>query len=557
MVATMRTMAWLGVSVLIGGCTSIRPPQPAVSPETAVVQSDDDVAEAMAYFARGRLFQGLDHNHEKAAVLYEKAARLLPENLELVVLAAKSLVTLDQDETAKALIQSVALHHADSAHAQQELGRILWDAGYREKARVYFKQAMRLDPDDSQAALGLAFLMLRAGDTPDAREWFKDALQSAPDNALAYVGLAMSAIETDDHEAALAIVEKAIEQDISDPALIFFLREFAIVLISQGHLDEALMPLQTLQEFEPYDLEIHQTTALVYARLGHHDKAREALQRWPEAAEQPATVADRLAQIYESGDDPARAIPYALQVVEMADTPLVAWLRAGRLLLSENRPEEAAIVMAKATEQYPNDAVAWMFRGLAYSAIEKYEQAVQALEKAAAIAERMDPDEFSLPTRFDFWIGAAYERAERFADAERHFRRSIEKYPQIHEAFNYLAYMWAEKATNLDEAKTLVKVALDAEPESGAYIDTLGWIYYQQGRYEKALETLRHALEQTPDHPVIIEHVGDALHALDRTGEAVTYWKRSFQKDPTNQEVYRKLKGEGIDLNALKPPEAP
>lgn len=556
MAATTRTMALLGMSVLIGGCTSLRPPVPTPSTETAVSQSDTDLAEAMAYFARGKLAQGLEGNREMAAVFFEKAARLFPRNLGLVVLAAQSLAALDENERSQALLQWAAPYHADSSSAQYELGRFLWDIGDRDAARLYFNEAMRIDPTNPQSYLGLAFLMLRAGDTAGAQEMFNAALQRAPDNPLPYIGLAMSALETDDADAALDIVEQAIGQDITDPALTHFFREFAIVLISRGSFSDALAPLEALQALEPDDLDTHHMTALVYARLERHDEAYEALQRWPKASEQPATVADLLAQIYETGDDLARAIDYALKAVaEMPDTPLIAWLRAGRLLLMDGRAEEAATIMAGATEHYPDDAVAWMYRGLAYSAIEKHQDAVAALERTAAIAQRMDPDEFALPTRFDFWIGAAYERVERIADAERHFRRSIAAYPEIHEAFNYLAYMWAEKAMNLDEAEEMVQVALEAEPDNSAYIDTLGWIYYQQGHYEKALETLRRALDKMPDHPTIIDHVGDALHALERTEEAIAYWKKSYNKDPTNEDIYEKLKREGVDMDALKPPE--
>lgn len=537
----------------MGGCGALRPPCLTACCRAAVEQeSGGEVAKAMAHFARARLAQGLDNDLEMAAVSYESAARLMPGELRFVVLAATSWVALGRNERANALVASVAGKYAGSASAQSELARVLWDAGYREEARGYFDRALRLEPADPQPLLGLAFLLLRAGDTGEAREVFNLTLKHAPEAPMAYVGLAMSALETGDIEGALAIVDEAIERGVSGPSMTLFLREIAILMIAQGRYHEALPPLNALRAEDPDALDVHQMTALVYARSDRHDDAREAMQRWPQASEEPATVADRMAQIYETGDDPARAIPYALQAVELPDPPLGAWLRAGRLLLMDGRAEAAASVMADATAQYPDEALAWMFLGLAYSALEAHESALQALETTAGIAERADPETLRLPTRFDFWLAAAYERVERYADAERHFKRSIEEYPEIHEAFNYLAYMWAERAVNLDEAKALVKVALEADPESGAYIDTLGWIYYQKGRYEQALETLRRALEKSPDHPVIIEHVGDALHALERTGEAIEYWKRSFLKDPTNEDVYDKLKREGVDVDGLK-----
>ena len=49
-------------------------------------------------------------------------------------------------------------------------------------------------------------------------------------------------------------------------------------------------------------------------------------------------------------------------------------------------------------------------------------------------------------------------------------------------ALNYLGYTYAESGKHLDEAEKLIKRALDIEPEDGFYVDSLGWVYYQQGR---------------------------------------------------------------------------
>ncbi|MEK9148411.1 MAG: tetratricopeptide repeat protein [Candidatus Desantisbacteria bacterium] len=44
--------------------------------------------------------------------------------------------------------------------------------------------------------------------------------------------------------------------------------------------------------------------------------------------------------------------------------------------------------------------------------------------------------------------------------------------------------------------------------KSGAVTDTLGWIYYQRGEYDKALEALKEARNLEPNDPMITYHLG-------------------------------------------------
>ena len=84
------------------------------------------------------------------------------------------------------------------------------------------------------------------------------------------------------------------------------------------------------------------------------------------------------------------------------------------------------------------------------------------------------------------------------------FKRAIELDPaDAAQAYNYLGFMWADQNIHLDEAEDYIKRALAAEPENGAYLDSLGWLHYRQGKYEQALAELLSAAaelkEEDPD----------------------------------------------------------
>jgi tetratricopeptide (TPR) repeat protein len=115
--------------------------------------------------------------------------------------------------------------------------------------------------------------------------------------------------------------------------------------------------------------------------------------------------------------------------------------------------------------------------------------------------------------------------------------------PKHAEAYNYVGYMYAEKGINLDEAIRLIDKALEFEPENGYFIDSLGWAFFQQGRYPEALRELKRAVERIKDKedPVILDHLGDAYMKNGMVEDALVAWEKSIKLDPANEVVKRKI----------------
>ena len=98
---------------------------------------------------------------------------------------------------------------------------------------------------------------------------------------------------------------------------------------------------------------------------------------------------------------------------------------------------------------------------------------------------------------------------------------------------------------NIDEAFTLVNKALEIEPENGAYLDSLGWIYYRKGDYVTALKNLLLAEEKlkeidSPDS-VVYDHLGDTYLKLDNRVKAVSCWENALKLEK-NSDVEKKIK---------------
>ena len=156
-----------------------------------------------------------------------------------------------------------------------------------------------------------------------------------------------------------------------------------------------------------------------------------------------------------------------------------------------------------------------------------------------------------LESDFYFYYGAACERNGEFERSVNLFKKAIELNPDYADAYNYLGYMYADKGINLDESLKLIEKAISYEPNNGAFIDSLGWIYYKLGKYDQALVELQKAVDLIKDDAVVFDHLGDVYQKLGKRDEAAIQWQKAFQHDPKNEAVLKKLKDAGVDPSSI------
>jgi Tfp pilus assembly protein PilF len=137
-----------------------------------------------------------------------------------------------------------------------------------------------------------------------------------------------------------------------------------------------------------------------------------------------------------------------------------------------------------------------------------------------------------------------FERKGDYAQAEGYFEKCLKLKPDFHEAQNYLGYMWADRGEKLDRARELIEQALKAQPENGAYLDSMGWVLFKQNEPKDALDYLLKAAEFTkePD-ATLYDHLGDVYAALNEMDKARESWRKSLSVEK-NDAVQKKLEAQ-------------
>ncbi|MBO9710443.1 MAG: tetratricopeptide repeat protein [Caulobacter sp.] len=224
--------------------------------------------------------------------------------------------------------------------------------------------------------------------------------------------------------------------------------------------------------------------------------AREAYAKTPVGSQQYVTAQMKLAWSYQSGGDKPRALAIAQKVA--ADAP---------------RDRDAQIGYADILR-----------------ANEQWQQSATVLDGLIA-AQGDKPD-----WRLLYMRGMALERANRWPDAERDLTTALKLNPDEPDLLNYLGYSWIDRGERLPEAIAMVQKAVDAKPQSGAMLDSLGWGYYRQGDYKTAVAKLEQAVELEPGDPDINGHLGDAYWRVGRQVEARYQWQRVLSLEPDDKQ---------------------
>ena len=156
---------------------------------------------------------------------------------------------------------------------------------------------------------------------------------------------------------------------------------------------------------------------------------------------------------------------------------------------------------------------------------DQYAEAAEIL--TGLINEAKTPD-----WRLRYSRGIAYERMNRWPEAQADLQAALTARPDEPEILNYLGYSLIDRGERLPDAMAMVEKAVASNPRSGAMVDSLGWAWFRMGDYKKAVEKLEQAVELEAGDPDINNHLGDAYWKAGRRDEARFQWRRVLTLTP-------------------------
>ena len=144
------------------------------------------------------------------------------------------------------------------------------------------------------------------------------------------------------------------------------------------------------------------------------------------------------------------------------------------------------------------------------------------------------------PGEIYFRLAVIYDKKQDRGESIAYIKKVLELDPDNADAQNFLGYTYAEQGTNLDEAERLIRAALKSKPNSGNIIDSLGWVYFKKGQYDKAAFELEKAYHLMPNDGTVTEHLADAYYRLKRYRDALKLYRQATEMENSNPAELRK-----------------
>jgi tetratricopeptide (TPR) repeat protein len=175
------------------------------------------------------------------------------------------------------------------------------------------------------------------------------------------------------------------------------------------------------------------------------------------------------------------------------------------------------------------------YLGLCYTKLKQYDEALNCLEQVVTtgsdvlriyqcrmtlayiyvITKRIRMAEFELKRLQNSGLESPllYNTLAYAAWCQKKNKNAVDLYEKTLEidtnnatAMNSMGYILADSGLDIMRGLRLCRKAVDARPDSAAYLDSLGWAYYKSGEVAEARTWLRRALDLAPEEKEIEKH---------------------------------------------------
>ena len=532
-------------------------------------------AEALAHFVEGIDFEE-NGEMEKAVEAYRQVLNVDPGQIELAVRVAALLTRDDDYPSAIDVLKDAIKVHPKAPEPYLELAFIY--AKYLKKvgqAIEFANKAIALDPLKIDGYQRLFEIHLTAGDEKKAVETLDRAAKLPSDDPIFWARLGRlygsvilkpDAKPVPEQIARLNdVFKRAAAKGQNDAAV---LKEAGDYFASTQQIKEALPFYLRVLELQPDDANAREKLATGFVLTNQRARAVETLEAIIQEHPEKYQPYELLAQLH---DDEARALlrdnqtdPANVEFKKAAQNyeqsllinpnHAATYLRLAELLLAPLKQSERAVsILTEGRRRYPEAPEFAYYLAIALRESKKAKEAVVMFEEALNEAQNAQAD--FLKPRFYIEYGAAAEEASLYDKAAELFHKAIAMDPaNAAEPYNYLGYMWAEQNSHLDEAEDAIKRALQLDPDNGAYLDSMAWVQYRQGKYDQALENLKRAIENLPrEDAVVFEHLGDVYSKLNRVSQALESWQKANILDPSNKNLAAKIDAQKTRVSKTNP----
>ncbi len=500
----------------------------AIEQFSEINRLDPSDTESALWLAR--LYR-LKNEHDKAEGVLRSILKNDPENEAAVEQLTQLLMDGGKSQEAVSLLEGITAH-SPSPVLLDLLGDAYTQTHELAKAEQSYRKAADLDPSEPSHQRGLGQTLLVEEKYSEALAVYQKISEVMPDDSDVYLQIAKIYRELHQLDKAEENLVKARQYAPGSPEVMY---NEAMVYQAQGRYEDAIRVLSDavtgIKGQSPTPPSRRRSLAILYQQLG---------QLYRDTQNYPAAIYtfEELGHLGEEEDRRARIIimdtyraaknlPKALETGKeaLAKYPADPAIRTSQALLlgEDGQTDAAAKILKGQLHGDTGDRDTYLNIAQVYERGRRYKEAEEAAHAAEVLPGQARENEMVW-----FLLGAIYERQKFFDKAEEQFKKVLSVNPKNAQVLNYYGYMLGDLGIRLDEAEALVQRALKEDPFNGAYLDSLGWIYFKENKLGASESTLRKALERERHDATIHSHLGDLYAKTGRTDLASAEWEKSL-----------------------------
>jgi tetratricopeptide (TPR) repeat protein len=492
--------------------------------------TEADPKDLDSWIMQGRLQMALKNSTEAMAA-YKKVLELDADNEDAMTGLATVYADLGDNKAAAEMLRKVA----DKDPNPRSLTSL---AGVYEQLKDYslaaemLRRALDQQPGNSELKAALAEDLVFSNQLDDALKIYQEAAADDPKDIKAELRISQIYRQKQDFAKAREAADKAKEIDPNDLEVQY---NDVNLLEAEGKIPDAIKTLKGILDAtvkKTYSASEQASRANLLENLGELQRTIEQYPAAVEAFRQAADLdpenagraeAEVIETYREAKDYPKAEAEADAAVKKYPKDHIVSGTRAS--VLSDLGKTDAAATEARRLMDGKNDREVDLNLADIYEKAKNFTEMGKVLDAAEALsktsAEKQD---------IAFRRGAMYERMKNFPAAEAEFRKVLDLNPDNDAALNYLGYMLADRNIRLEEARDLVSKAVAREPNSGAYLDSLGWVYFRLNKLPEAEDKLREALRYMSRDPTVHDHLAEVYFKEGKIREAIAQWQSSVRE---------------------------
>ena len=428
--------------------------------------------------------------YSEAAEVYARLVKNYPNRPEFYEgLAAEYMYGGNYDKSFKTFDELEKKFGANEAFTINKI-KLLRQLKKNNEAEAEFKKLIQSNPSEAKYYTYLAEFYQENNQNDKAMDTYKEVLKIDPKNPMVHLALADYYKAQNDKENFYKEVKIAFENPDLD-------------------VDTKLKILSSYYELaELNDTYKQQAEELIQITLKLHSSSAEIHALYADFLLRDKKLKEAQTEYYES--------------VKADKNHFNTWQQLMYVESENNDYAALAAHSSEAMELFPNNSIPYFFNGFANIQLKNYNKAIESLEEGIEFVYNNNP----LLKDFYSNLGDAYNAIKDYAKSDKAFDDALKVNPDDADVLNNYAYFLSLRKEKLEKAEKFSRRSNELAPNNRLYIDTYGWILYQQGKYTEAEEWLNRAVKMGRKG-TILEHYGDVLYKLDKKEEALKYWQEA------------------------------